>query len=94
MQLKSINVVNVESIKEDFPEVIMEELGMLKGIEAKIELLQGVSPKFCKSRPVPFSLRNEVEQTLKQQVADGELLPVDQSDWATPIVVVTRKDGK
>ena len=27
-------------------------------------------------------------------MADGELLPVDQSDWATPIVVVTRKDEK
>ena len=53
-----------------------------------------VSPKFCKSCPVPFSLRSEVEQTLKQQVDDGELLPVEQSDWATPIVVVTRKDEK
>ena len=66
---------------------------MLKGIEAEIELQQGVSPKFCKSRPIPFSLHSQVEQTLQQQVADGELVPVDQSDWATPIVVVTRKDG-
>ena len=54
MQLKSINVVNNESIKGEFPEVFKEELGMLKGIEAEIELQQWVSPKFCKSRPVPL----------------------------------------
>ena len=42
MQLKSINVVNVESIKGEFPEVFKEELGMLKGIEVEIELQQGV----------------------------------------------------
>ena len=94
MHPKTIKVVNIDLIKEEFPDVFKEELGMLKGIEAEIELQQGVSPKFCKPRPIPFSLRSQVEQTLQQQVADGELVPVDQSDWATPIVVVTRKDGK
>ena len=94
MQLGSINALNIDSIKEEFPDVFKEELGMLKGIEVEIELQQGVSPKFCKSRPIPFSLRSQVEQTLQQQVADGELVPVDQSDWPTPIVVVTKKDGK
>ena len=86
--------MNIDSIKEEFPDVFKEELGMLKGIEAEIELQQVVSPNFCKSRPIPFSLRSQVEQTLQQQVADGELVAVDQSDWATPIVVVTKKDGK
>ena len=66
---------------------------MLKGIEAEIELQQGVSPKFCKSRPIPFSMHSQVEQTLQQQVADGELVPVDQSDWATPIWWLLRRTG-
>ena len=64
MQLKSINVVNVESIREEFPDIFKEELAMLKGLEAEIELQQGISPKFSKSRPIPFSLRSQVEQTL------------------------------
>ena len=76
------------------PVTIREELGILKGIEVEIELQQGVSPRFCKSCPIPFNLRNQVKQTLQQQVADGELVPVNQSDWATPIVVVTKKDKK
>jgi len=84
--------VTVDLIREEFPDVFKKELGILKGIEAEIELQQ--APRFCKSRPIPFSLRGQVEQTLQQQVADGEIVPVDQSDWATPIVVVTKKDGK
>ena len=55
MQLKLINVVNYDSIKEEFPEVLKDELDMLKGLEVEIELQPGVSPKFCKSCPVPFS---------------------------------------
>ena len=27
-------------------------------------------------------------------MANGELQSVNQSEWATPIVVITRKDGK
>ena len=38
MQSKSVKV------EEEFPDVFKEEMGMLKGIEAEVELQQGVSP--------------------------------------------------
>ena len=76
-----------------YPDVTKEELGLLKGIEAEMELKPGTSPKFCKSTPVPFALREQVEKAIQQQVADGELEPVEYSDWAAPIVVVHKKDG-
>ena len=59
--IQSINAVNVELIREEFPDVFKEELGMLKGLEAEIQLQPGVSPKFCKPCPIPFSLRTQVE---------------------------------
>ena len=62
-------------------------------MEADIELKEGAKPKFCKSRPVPFALREKVEEAIRQQVADGELEPVDHSLWAAPIVIVTKKNG-
>ena len=91
---RSIHQVQSQSIKEEFAEVFKEELGLLVGLEAEIELREGTSPKFCKAHPIPFTLRIQVEEELRRQVADGELQLVDQSKWVAPIVVVTRKDGK
>ena len=49
--------------------------------------------RFHKPRPISFALKEKVEQHLQKQVDEGELIPVDRSDWATPIVVVRKKDG-
>ena len=80
------------TLQDDYPEVFKEELGLLRDIEAEIELSADARPKFCKSRSVPFALRDQVEATLRAQVDEGELEPVEHSEWA-PIVVVTKKDG-
>ena len=87
-------VQTVQSTKwlQEFPNVTKGGLGLLKGITARMEVENNVRPKFCKSRPVPFP-RDQVEKVLKQQVTDGELQPVEHSEWATPIVTVNKKDG-
>ena len=43
MQLKSIKVVNIDSIKEKFPDFFKEELEMLKEIDVEIEPQQTIS---------------------------------------------------
>ena len=57
-----------------------------------IELKNDARPHFCKCRPVPFALRTEVEETIHQQVKEGELRPVEQSEWAAPIVIAKKKN--
>ena len=89
----AVHKVDVMELKRDFTDVFKKELGLLQGIEAVIDLKEGAKLRFCKSRPIPFALREQVEKTIQKQVADGELEPVDRSDWAAPIVVVTKKDG-
>jgi len=38
--------------------------------------------------------QEKVEQQLDKQVEEGELVQVDKSDWAAPIIVVQKKDGE
>ena len=77
----------------EFPAVTKEGLGLLRGIKADVELEEGAEARFCRCRPVPFALRDQVGEAIQKQVEDGELESVDQSDWAAPIVEVKKKDG-
>lgn len=77
----------------EFADVFKDELGLLKGIQASVTVDEAAPPRFHKPRPVPFALRERVEQQLDKQVEEGELIPVDKSEWAAPIVVVHKKDG-
>ena len=76
----------------EFAKVFLDELGILKGIEATVTVHESAMPWFHKACPVLFALKEKVEKQL-QQVREGELMPVDSSDWAAPIVVVHKKDG-
>ena len=89
----SSDTTGIESLMGEFTDLFKEELGVLQGIEATIELKPTAMPRFCKNRPVPFALKEKVETLLKAQVDQGELRPVDKSEWATPIVVVPKSDG-
>ena len=90
---QSVHSVEATTLRDEHSEVFKEEFGLLQDIEADIELTTDARPRFCKSRSVPFALRDQVETTLRKQVDEGELEPVEHSDWAAPIVVVAKKDG-
>ena len=74
-------------------DVFREELGELKGTQAKIHIDPQAQPRFHKSRPVPFALRKKVEQELERLEREGIIKPVQFSDWAAPIVPVVKADG-
>ena len=80
-----VRTLHTAACINESPEVTKEVLGKLKGIQAEVEVKEGAKPVFCKSRPVPFALREKVEEELWKQVEDGELEPVDTSEWAAPI---------
>jgi len=46
----------LETILDARKEVFQNELGTIRGVNAKLHVDPNVRPKFCKPRPVPFSL--------------------------------------
>ena len=64
--------------------------------EVKVKLLvdPSVTPKFYKARTIQFALKDRVETELQKLEASGIISPVDQSDWAAPIVPVMKQNGR
>ena len=65
-----------------YADIFKKELGLLQDIEATVTVEQSAVPRFHKHQPIPFSLKEKVEEALQSQVAQGELVPVEQSEWA------------
>ena len=82
-----------EQLFKEYSEVFKDQLGILRGIEASVTVEPHTTPKFFRPRPVPFAIRDKLEETLRTQVAEGELIPVERSEWAAPKVVVHKRDG-
>ena len=67
--------------------VFKNELGLLKGIKAKMFVDVDTTPRFLKPKSIPYYLEENVEQELA--LLDVEMISsVRISDWATPIIPV------
>ena len=85
--------VSVEKMLEEHKDVF-EGLGELKGHRAKISVDPSAQPRFCKARPVPYALREKVDQELDRLQSEGIIEPVQFADWAAPVVPVLKQDKK
>ena len=90
--LHNNSVSPVENILQKHSSVFQEGLGTLTGFKAKIIVEPSAQPKYCKSRSVPYFLRDKVEKELNRLVAEGTLEPVEVAEWAVPIVSVLKPD--
>ena len=65
----------------------------MKGTSAKLHVDPQTRPRFYKPRPVPYAMRERVEQEIDRLKQEDILQPVEFSDWAAPIVPVLKNDG-
>ena len=84
---------NIDSLVGKYPGVFQEGLGTLKHFKATLQLQPNATPRFCRPRPLPFAIKEQVERELDRLVEQGILKKVDYSDWAAPIVPVPKSDG-
>ncbi len=92
-EIKTVKLKMLEAVLQKHAVVFSKQLGEMKSIKAKITLKPEHKPKFCQPRVVPYALRPKVEAELNRLTEMGVLLPVQYSEWATPIVPVVKKNG-
>ena len=85
---------SLEGLLEEYQEVFNEELGTMKEIKAKLHVKEGSVPKFHRPRPVPYAMRQPVEDEIHRLEREGILRKVDHSEWAAPVVPVPKKNGQ
>jgi len=77
-----------------FPGVFQKDVGCIRGYTATIRLRENVKPIFKKSRSVPYALQPALGAELDRMQRDGIIEPTDNSEWATPLVIVPKSNGK
>ena len=90
----TVHEVTAESVVNSFADLFTEELGLIKGVHANVQLRPDATPKFYKPRPVPFADKEKIEADLEHLTKMGVIEPMLRSDWAAPIVPVMKVDGK
>ena len=93
---KIFQIRSSDKLKEllhKYRHVFSEELGTYKGTEITIHVKPNTKPRFFKHRSVPYILKSKIETELQRLQSLGIITPVKSSDWAAPIVPVTKPDG-
>ena len=80
-------------VVESHADLFRDELGLVQGVTAKIHIDPQATPKFYRPRTVAYAKRAKIEQELARLERDKVIERVQFSDWAAPIVPVTKPDG-
>lgn len=79
---------------DKFPSLFAEGLGLCTKSKVALTLKAASKPVFRKARNVPIGAEKDVEAEIKRQQEMGVFTPVAYSDFAAPIVVVRKSNGK
>ena len=84
----------VNVLLKRYKEVFIESLGTMKHFQAKLWVRPGTTLVFYRPRPVPFAVKGAIDRELRCLEKAGIVEKVLHSEWAAPVVVVPKGDGK
>ncbi|XP_055307420.1 uncharacterized protein LOC129571627 [Sitodiplosis mosellana] len=84
----------VNQIKSEFSDLFDGQLGKYNVCEVSLQIDSDAKPIFCKPRSIPIAWKSEIEQNLRDLVANGVLEQVETSKLGTTVVPVPKPDGK
>ena len=87
-----IHTSDLDKVMAKYPRVLKPGLGTMT-VDGHLYVKPGTKPRFKKARSVPYSLHPKLEAEYKRLQAEGILVPVSHSDWATPVVPVAKADN-
>lgn len=95
ISIQGVHTVDQEvtNFVDKFPTLFNDKLDKYSGPLVHIDCKEGAKPVFLPCRPVPFSLRERVNQELNRMIDNSILTPVKHSHWATPLRIVPKPDG-
>ena len=84
----------VDSFLEKYHDVFQSGLGTLKGVQTKLHVKPKAVLRFFRPNSVLFALREAVKKELDRLEQEGVIKKVDHREWAAPIMVVPKGDGR
>ena len=90
----TIRKKTLDTLLKRHESLFTDELGNVKPFTASLQILARATPRFFKPRPVPFAIKDAISQELYHLEKQGIISSVSTSQWAAPIVTVTKKDGR
>lgn len=80
-------------VKKRFTEVFSPGWGNFKGESIELKLKPEAKPKFHPVRRVPLALKEKVKSEISRLIENGRIVPVEYSQWGTPVVPILKPDG-
>ena len=94
LQVREENVTTgkVQEFLQKYEEVFQDGLRKCTCPKSKIHVDADTKPKYCRAKPVPYSLRETLVQELERLQKEDTMEPVQFAEWAAPIVPIVKKD--
>ena len=81
-------------MRKRHPLLFVQGLGEFNGPKVFVAIEANAKPRFSKTCPVPFALKERVEAEIDRLESTGVIKPVTFSRWSVPIVPVVKYSGK
>ena len=85
--------VELDRLLNKYSNINKPDLSKINDITVNLKLKENAKPIFIKARIPPFKLIPLVEKELNALEREGLITKIDNSEWATPVVPILKKDN-
>ncbi|XP_037810025.1 uncharacterized protein K02A2.6-like [Lucilia sericata] len=91
---QEIDINVLHNIKSEYADIFQNSPSKCTKAQVHLQLKPNVKPIFRVKRPVAYAMLSLIEDELQRLETLGIITPVDNAEWAAPIVAVKKPNGK